>query len=140
MKTQEAIQKMIEGGYRPKNGFIWGIESGRYIIMDDKGQRIGNLSITDILLDPESWKCLGSEKAMRWGNEIVMIDEVGHPKEWYYFLRCPVCGEIVTGELQECPNNCETEKAPIESWLYEWHRLIDTLAEGKSIDDYFKTI
>lgn len=123
MTIEQAIEKAIEGGWVCKNE--WGSS-----IVDTPRERI--------LIDPLFWKSLG--KAMGWGDEMVCIDETGHPKEWGYYFHCPVCGEIVHGERQECPSECETDYPPIESWKYHWHRFIDHLAEGKDAESFFSNL
>lgn len=92
----------------------------------------------DFFLDSYFWQCLG--KARGWGEEMVLIDEIDHPKEWCYYNHCAICGEVVSGELQECGNECSTDNAPIKSWNYEWHRFIDHLASGRDAESFFKKL
>lgn len=68
--------------------------------------------------DPEFWKCLG--KAMGWGNST---------KSYYQSLGKGNGKPIYSGELYE-----------VASWLWNWHRFIDHLAEGKSVDDFFNEL
>ena len=124
---EKAIKKAIEGGYMQDRGWTESMFFASFLKEPSAHY-----------LDHIFWQCLG--KAEGWGTEMVLIDEKGHPKEWCYYYHCPVCGEIVTGELQECLNECQTENAPIESWLYEWHNFIDHIASGKSIDSFFEEL
>lgn len=39
---------------------------------------------------------------------------------------------------QEYPNEWNGE--PVEWWLFEWHRFIDTLAEGRTAESFFETL
>ena len=71
------------------------------------------------LLDPLFWQAVG--KSLGWGNEYG-IDERDF---WVGEINYP---EVIKG------------KAFREIWRYNWNRLIDHLAEGKSIEDYFKNL
>jgi hypothetical protein len=95
-------------------------------------------SYHQILLDPLFWQCLG--KALGWGGERVLIDEKGHPKEWMFDEHCDKCGEIIVDQEEGCPDRCESDNAPIPSWLYHWHRFIDHLAEGKNAEEFFSNL
>lgn len=139
MTIKQAIEKAIEGGYhRGQIGTSPIVEINcDFAITETKGER-NHYGLAWVWLDPLFWQSLG--KAMGWGDEMVCIDETGHPKEWGYYFHCPVCGEIVHGERQECPSECETDYPPIESWKYHWHRFIDHLAEGKDAESFFSNL
>jgi len=64
------------------------------------------------LLDPEFWKCLG--KAMGWKD--VDTHSQNDPDGW---------GRFVTH---------------FKPWLVKWHSFIDHLANGGSIEDFFKSL
>ena len=68
------------------------------------------VTIQKALLDPLFWQALG--KAMGWGKYCDCLP-IGHEHK----LHC---------EMSE--------------WFQEWHRLIDALAGGKSIEEYFDTL
>lgn len=83
------------------------------------------------LLNPKFFQSLG--KAM------------GHEKE----LFCYDCGERIkppmmigdsvqvgTGQC-DCSRQFENNE---EWWLYHWHRFLDYLASGKSVEDFFKEL
>lgn len=112
MTIQQAIKKAIEGGYQQK-------ENHRY------PERFGNglhgisedFCIFETLSDPTFWQSLG--KAMGWKSrkhhlwpalEII-------PKDDYEVVR---------------------REQVMEDWFYHWHRLIDFLAEGKTIEQFFE--
>ena len=65
------------------------------------------------MLDPFFWQSLG--KAMGWPTR-------GHTPE-----------EIKRG-------NEALGQGTTKDWLYHWHRFIDYLAEGKSVEDFFENI
>lgn len=132
---EQAIQKAIEGGY---SSYAENVARNQLPITEAVKAVRRKDSDKKILLDPLFWQALG--KAEGWGEVMTLIDEKGHPKEWCYYQHCDVCGEIVLGEGEECPNDCQTENAPMPSWTYHWHDLIDHLASGKDSDSYFKEL
>jgi hypothetical protein len=84
----------------------------------------GIIHVESTLLDPLFWQCLG--KALGWGEKI-----------------CPNCGTryvegaVICGETQ----TCFPEKYYLKvGWLYHWHRFIDHLAEGKSVEVFFRDL
>lgn len=64
----------------------------------------------DIILDPLFWQSLG--KALGWDY----------------------------GDFQPLKNMHQMNVWEGEQWLYEWHRFIDWIAEGKSSDDFFRDL
>lgn len=69
--------------------------------------------------DPHFWQALG--KAMRWdekGGLIYQHTWIGSKENKIYLKG----------------------KESMKVWLYEWHKFIDHLAEGKSIEEYFKEL
>jgi len=118
MTIQQAIQKAIEGGWKPKGqNFSNGALSYRT-------QAIAKVKYKErFFLDPLFWQSLG--KAIGW------IDK-DYPNG---SMKCNI---KVDGVVK-----CEDRywgyagyKNPVE----EWHRFIDHLSEGKSIESYFETI
>lgn len=73
-------------------------------------------------LNPFFWQCLGN--ALGWGAD-------GH--NWSTGGEvCDYCGAVdPEGSNKEVYDQC---------WLYHWHRFIDSLAEGKSADDFFNEL
>ena len=63
------------------------------------------------LSTPSFWQCLG--KSMGWS-------------------------ECIKGGHEEGKNFCGNNHIP--QWKVEWHELIDCLASGKSIEDYFNQL
>ena len=69
--------------------------------------------IDGMLLDPKFWQCLG--KAMGWDEEA--------PKGYTAF------------------KDIKDEFGHTQSyWNYMWHRLIDHLSEGETIEKYFEEL
>jgi hypothetical protein len=58
------IRRAIEGGY--KNGHIWGVEDGNYILKNENGDRYGSISVEQIILDPLFWQAL--QKSFDWSE------------------------------------------------------------------------
>ena len=78
--------------------------------------------LSDYFLDPDFWQSLG--KTMGWTN-----------------FSCSDCYSNKGFSRSECL--CclgERERVEMQTWEVQWHRFIDHLAEGKSIEDYFKTL
>jgi len=141
MTIQQAIEKAIEGGYRHEeinsafilwkgyenilpfvNGYGW-------VQFRDKNNQpsepcpayVPKCRIEQILLDPEFWKALG--KSFKWeSSELECIDD-----DHTVF-------EDENGNKITCPN------CPYDKWKEMWHRFIDHLAEGNSIESYFETL
>ncbi len=118
--TQKAIERATEGGYRDfdfvsyRNGNVRlrsSEKGGGYIKWDYRE--------SELLLDASFWRCLG--KAEGWG-------------ERYCTSGCG-CTHNGGGEHEyDCVWEGENE------WLDNWHRFIDHLSSGGSIEGYFKSI
>lgn len=80
------------------------------------------IEINEALLDPKFWQALG--KSRGWKNHRNDSDS----------LRCTVCGRAIEYQINE-ENECFKN-----AYLYYWHNLIDALAEGKTIEDYFEKL
>lgn len=110
MSIQEAIKKArVLGWVQKANTAITGdvMSIGRE---NDWKHFAHNLLLLGILDDPSFWQSLG--KTMGWR---------------------PVRQMIYSGEYgSEISGIRETQ-----GWLYEWHRFIDHLAEGKTAESFF---
>lgn len=115
MKIEEAIKKAIEGGWEYGRGEITSLPGFGDLFVNEK-----------MVIDPQFWKALG--KAMGWGNS--------KPHIWFESRKsgrmCQSCG-LATETKKEC-------NRMTNDWLYQWHKFIDHLAEGKSIETYFETL
>jgi len=121
MTIQEAIQLAVDGGYHTAHG--------RYLPASDIGKQVSNDDgfLQKCLLDPLFWQALG--RGIGWDADL-----------------CPTCGggyRISARMVDWCENYCENDgfpTAPRPGWQYHWHRFIDHLASGKSIEDFFANL
>jgi hypothetical protein len=122
MTIQEAIKLAIENGYNweRRKDYMAG----------------GSTSECLLVCDPKFWQCLG--KGMGWGRDYFHEDD--GKTYWDYDYHCPMCGAIETNTEYGCPEGCEYDVPEIISWQHYWRELIDHLAEGKTIEDFFKTL
>jgi hypothetical protein len=114
MTIPETIQKAIDGGYKCCDRTITARGGVVYHIM---------ANLHENLLDPLFWQSLG--KAMRWD----------------YGKCCKECGSNSIPDGDGHCGNCYAyfsgSESGTEYWLYQWHRFIDHLAEGNTIESYF---
>ncbi|HEC64681.1 MAG TPA: hypothetical protein ENI23_05275 [bacterium] len=134
MTIQQTIKKAIEGGYRL--GSSLGLNTRKETI---KLFDVNKNTARDIreywniaLLDPSFWKALG--KALGWtGEKIRMCFGCGITLRWNE--------EPTMDGKHGGKNGCGSDIEEYEGqWLIEMHRLIDHLAEGKSIESFFKEL
>lgn len=104
----------------------------------EDGTQGSRIDVRHMLLAPLAWQAVG--KTRGWGTEMIMIDEKGHPKEWCYFQHCDRCGVVIDDPEEGCPAGCQSDNAYVESWLYEQHRFIDHLADGRTIEEALAAI
>lgn len=129
--TERAIRDAQKSGwyaYVPfdfkyiSHGFIEEVVNGE--ITDDLAER-DKISIPEILLDPDFWRCLGIVRGwsilacVRCRKRAVPTRTKDTDPEYW---------EVCCTE-----RHLEYELSPI---IY-WHRLIDALASGKSAEDFF---
>lgn len=126
----EFIEKALKGGFTDAEYLL------KYL--EGRTPKERELMESTILLNPLAWQAVG--KMSNWGTEMTMIDEPGHPKEWLFFEHCAVCGETINDQEDGCPDGCKSDDAYVPEWLYNMHRLIDALAEGKTIEEYLHTL
>lgn len=122
MEITEAIKKAIEGGYLKDFKSVRGTDlffaDGNLWLRGTDGSEVCRTN-EEIFLDPLFWQALG--KAMGWIDKDYPNGE----------MRCTHGATCLT---RYCPY--AGFKNPVE----EWHRFIDTLAEGKTPEDYFLTL
>lgn len=142
MEINEAIQKAIEGGYKiGGHPLRWNekTKSWWYYWMseDENGDEIEleNPACLDhpdglypALLDSSFWEAL--ENSLGWdcdcklgSRETKDLNQYGNPV-WEFCKKC-------------CPDGIHYEP---KNYIYHWHRFIDYLAEGKSVDEFFKDL
>lgn len=108
LSIEDGIEKAMEGGFKNAMGGAG--------ILSEPNLTEGNLSI--YFLDPLFWQSLG--KAMGWNQGDIGV--------------CSSCGSRGEAENHVKCNCSEPLPEIIEEWLYQWHRFIDHLAEGKDAE------
>lgn len=129
MTIKQFIEKAIEGGWKPESEAtsISGLSTAEVL---------AKVYPERVLLDPFAWQAVG--KVEGWDKEI--------PEN-----HCEVCGEpMAEGETMfryhgygmYVLNSGDCPKPPLEKreWRKEMHRMIDALAEGKTIEQYLETL
>lgn len=136
MTIKEFIEKAIEGGwYRGYtlsvaeiNGKIEGV------LLDPDGDAMVAKTTHEILLDPLAWQAVG--KVEGWGE--------AHPSdEEIHTLKGMVNPLGRLGGYKERMANkmlLKPKKEIISGWLYHMHRMIDALAEGKSVEQFLQDL
>ena len=137
MTIQEFIEKAIEGGYR-REGVV-GLNAL------DLSEILLPRGAEPILLDVEAWKAVG--KVEGWEEkELEIGDEV-------YFGMPPMFGRITSTDKETARvrtyelsvDGVGLQKLPKEVlhqavWKQNMHRMIDSLAEGRTIEEYLDTL
>ena len=124
MTLEQAIEKAIDGGYQP---IMYESSDSHY---SDIWIFIGGFDycIPEIVLDPLFWQALG--KSEGWEKSTTTFT-------------------VKKQEISDCSGRSyvrekHTVTRPVRNahniWLKKWHRFIDHLAEGKTIDSYFETL
>jgi len=98
------------------------IEGGYKRTKENYFPPLGRFDGDRIFLDPNFWQCLGKE--MGW--------KVGHGGKYEYMKI----------EKKEDGGICgiPIEYPEIDEWLYQWHKFIDHLAEGDSVESFFEKL
>lgn len=108
--TQRAIEDAVKGGWRPS----------KYLDYDDAKMMNGFAGFVSFhyqqyaLLDPVFWQALGKTRGWTAKCDAAFLDGFAHPS----YNACKGC-----------------KKA---SWMLFWHRLIDHLASGGTIESFFE--
>lgn len=123
MTIKTAINKAIEGGYKKYKDTefdsikeVIGSDLINLIKVNLDSTSCSTISLQEMLLDPSFWQALG--KSMGWGICI------NHNKD-----------ERIPRALQGCDGCMDADDEN-----YYWHKLIDHLSEGKSLEDFFKKL
>lgn len=118
MNIKDFIEKAIEGGY-DRYALSKGFELKSYatVLMPNNFfiqlHDGSDIHIAAFLLDPLAWEAVG--KVEGWDVESKQFEE---PKD-------------ISGD---------TRTYLISGWLYKWHAMLDALAEGKTIEEFLKTL
>lgn len=138
MTPKQFIKKAIEGGWDDsiqviiRNGFplenILVILDSIHIRFLDPENKLGSgnprgYTLEEILLDPLAWKAVG--KVEGWSED----------EEYHYIARQK--GDKI-GEPISPPEMMQQFTGTEASWYM--HRMIDTLVEGKNIEQFLETL
>ena len=141
MTTKQFIEKAIEGGYRVSaperredNIKYKFVESDKFELDYDDDHSEPN-DIEKLLLDTKAWQAVG--KVEGWGKE--PTDDEGN------CLQCGTDKDIQPSKESGCnhvhyPEFCEVCCDKVASYSDRMHYMIDALAEGKSIEEFLKTL
>jgi len=138
MKIPEAITKAVKGGWKELHGEITIQKNGTNSQIYHYDWAWGvtatglprGLPLPCVFLDPSFWQSLG--KAMGWETKeekYCECDEWVNPFDGGAEF-CSRCGKklnsriVFTGKM----------------WETKWHRFIDHLAEGKTVESFFETL
>ena len=131
MTIQEAITKAVEGGWNAGTNWLAARSASPLPIIDvecqdnmqivrlvhenygNGGSKYTTMGLQVALLDPLFWQALG--KSIGWNIQEKQYSDPKNP----------------TGH---------TRDYLISGWQYQMHRLIDHLAEGKSIESFFESL
>ena len=134
--TKLAIQKAIEGGWRPKGSRIRNPKNVE-LELDDIEDIVDptfyadaqgfRQSVASLFLDPSFWQALG--KSLGWGVSLENSRVCSGCKSIpYYEANCIKV------------NKCNMTHIKGYNWKYQWHRFITHLSEGKDADSFFKDL
>lgn len=115
MTIQETIQKAIEGGWNITGTF-------------------GKLETLQI-------KSVNQYNLMVELKEKTIIEVDGEEKEVQRTSSCSTNTVFLDPKFWQCLGKAmKWKKLGVDSWLYQWHGLIDHLAEGGTIETYFEKL
>lgn len=121
MTVEEIIKKSIEGGW--EKAMIDGNELSHVSVKYEQIEfreyegslyPILRMDVKSVMFDPSFWQSLG--KAMGWVTTEYMqeVGEIKYPRK--------------------------SVKVKRQDWLKKWHKFIDHLADGGTIESYFEQL
>ncbi len=160
MTIKQFIEKAIEGGYYASNRFY---KTAGVMPEDAKAEDIINYfdgHTEPFFLDPTAWRAVG--KVEGWGDSKYRACEMKMPfyhkelmrgtgaivgeskdgKQWYVRWDFTRYGKPTKngGVRSPYPKENIVEKSAEKNWLMVWHRMIDALADGRSLEDYLSSL
>ena len=111
MTIQQAIEKANEGGWNWKEDFEYPADLD---VSPGYAVALATASKEKVLLSPRFWQGLG--KSLGWNRRMML--------------------QVYTKDDGERSNTVDGAA----EWIYQMHRLVGHLAEGKSIESYFETL
>jgi len=127
MTIETAIEKAIEGGWIYRQGMSFRewhyYDKGRPFVRAyfDTSSNSHDIQWEEIMLDPIFWQSLG--KAMGWQECYY---------QYHYKFNEPYPFNVKSKSMSHQPHYL--------LWQYYWHSLIDHLADGGTIEEYFKKL
>jgi hypothetical protein len=120
MTIEQIIIKAQEGGYVKGNAYLQKDFIGEWINVETKKV---------LLLDPLFWQSLG--KALNWTSVSICSNcGTGNNDQTSSLIKqCIYCGCEMSGLVR-----CQ------EEWRWQWHQLIENLANGKTPQSFFETL
>ena len=157
MTIKQFIEKAIEGGWKYLNKYqpyknnqdAWAVtvdtsnSSASEILLDS--------IFSEILLDPKAWIACGKVEGWEdWSYSYYVISHhtENDEKEMKETGSCDNCGywqrvdtfDEIPERLKNVDGAWRTHPQDEPEYLNNMHRMIDALAEGKTIEEYIKTL
>lgn len=125
MTIKQFIEKAIEGGWVFRSSIkVYRVTFDHpkypHSVTLDSAEVIVSTLVHEILLDPLAWQAVG--KVEGWGGRGDFWNEKG--------------GRLVPGK----PRVVGMLHAFCPEWQFHMHRMIDALAEGKTIEEFIATL
>ncbi len=117
MTIQQIIKKAIDAGYELKMINLYVVGAGTDVNKIKEMADNFDTPLADIFLDPLFWESLG--KALGWKLDNCDM-KFGAEKSIH-------CSHCHFGPTKNC-----------NEWLYQWHSFIDHLANGGTVEEFFK--
>lgn len=156
MTIQQFIERAIRGGWKGyEDRELHGRQGDTHL-----DENYGWMNMRATLLDPEAWEAVGRVEG--WGNSKYRACEMKMPfyhrepmrgtgaivgeskdgKQWYVRWDVNRNGTPTkgAGAKQPYPKKNIVERSAEKNWVMVWHRMIDALAEGKSISEYLESL
>lgn len=125
MTIKQFIEKSVEGGWIPQRPYlVLQFEKGAKLYADTV---LAQMLIQEIVLDPLAWQAVG--KVEGWAKCVCSCGN----KEFKLFQR-------VESHCMECTKCDEVINRKNPEWKFQMHRMIDALADGKTIESFIKTL
>jgi hypothetical protein len=128
MTTQQIIEKAIEAGYLGGKSFAHYRKKSNLIVyeIEDYVTPKPIKTISEALLDPQFWKSLAI--GMKWQK----YTWISWKDSW-----CELHQTQATNDEDFSPNWPNGSRN--YTWVHQWHRFIQHLADGKDEDSFFKS-
>ena len=132
MQIKQFIEKAIEGGWESKishgKDFSVGLD-GEIFYTNLNENRVRTFGVGEILLDPKAWEAVG--KVEGWGSGCNICT---YP--------CPATGMTSPSNFSDECKRLKEHLTKNHKYPYcvKMHQMIDALVEGKTIEEFIKTL